>query len=476
MPFYPTPEEPDYEQVNNTASVAPDQAFAAAYKTGLDRTAGVALAATLGGSVLDLADTVASSVIPGIERQELNNKFLGAIGSPGLMGWFDQNRGAVEVGSGIFGIIAADGIAKRILEPGSLAMRAIRGVPYAKKVATLDAQYEKAVRLANLTTHEMARRGMLGVERFKGEALTIPGIGGGLVTSGQRASRAVFRTQAAKGLARNLTTEGVMAAGLHTNSFLYADELSHNLMWGAAGLGIGGAIDSMIGAYTLRKVANQDSVRRLNAKAFDVTGLESQRLHAPSVVDEVLRAAGADPKDLGFQFTGSGAVTDKITSLAIAASELQKPRGFTERARSLFGKREAIATPNQMMAFEELNKVTTRGLSGVARAGFGTKLEGLGAPLKESLAREPGILYGVEELGTTVDNMTRQETALLRDAQIDKRFRMVQDLLTNDGRIVRRKKKTKDGVVFEDTHVPTRPSERSEGTALQGESDSCHDA
>jgi hypothetical protein len=59
----------------------------------------------------------------------------------------------------------------------------------------------------------MAKRGMVGVERFAGVEMTLPALGkAGFATSGQTASRAVFRTQAAKGLARNLTTEGVMAA------------------------------------------------------------------------------------------------------------------------------------------------------------------------------------------------------------------------------------------------------------------------
>lgn len=424
MPFYPTPTEPDYETVNVGASAAPDQGFAAAYKTGLDRSPGSAIAATVGASVIDLADTVASSVIPGLERQDINNKFLSVIGSPGLTGWFDKNRGAVEVGSGLVGIILSDAIAKRILAPGSLAMRAVRGVPFARKVATLDAQYERAVRLASLTTREAASRGLMGVERFSGVEMNIAGLGRATSPfSAERASRAVFRTQAAKGLARNATTEVVMAAGLHTNDMLYSDELSHNIAWSAAGLGLGAGIDSMVSAYTLRKIANSDKVRRLNAAAYDVTGLEGQRLHSASVVDELLKASGADPKDLGFMFTSQGATTDRMTSMAISASELTKKRGITERANALFSKRQRIATPTLTMVYEDLNKVTTRGLSGVSRAGFGTKLEGLGAPLKESIVREPGFFYGIEEVGTSVDNMTRRQTAALRDANLDRRFR-----------------------------------------------------
>jgi hypothetical protein len=58
MPFYPTPDEPDYAAVNDSAKAVPDQGFAASYKTGLDRSPGSAIAATLAGSGVDLLDTV----------------------------------------------------------------------------------------------------------------------------------------------------------------------------------------------------------------------------------------------------------------------------------------------------------------------------------------------------------------------------------------------------------------------------------
>lgn len=471
MPFYPTQEEPDFEALSLSGSATPDQDFATAYKTGLSRTPGAAIAATVVGSVSDLVDTASSSV--GLtSRQQINNTFLSAIGSPGLTSWWNQNQGAVEVGSGIAGIIVSDAIAKKILEPGSLAMRAIRGVPIAGKIAALDAQYERAVRLAQVTTREAATRGMVGVERFNATNMSLAALGSSpLQVSARQAKRAVFRTQAAKGLARNATTELVMATLLNQNSFLYADELSHNVAWSFAGLGLGAGIDSMVSAYTMRKIANQRQIRRINAAAYDVSGLESQRLHAPNVVDELLKASGADPKDMGFMFSGAGATTDRITSLSIAASELQKPRSLTERGRALFSKRESIANPTLTMAQEELNKVTVRGLSGVSRAGFGTKMEGLGAPLNESLVRDPAFMYGVEEIGTSVDNMTRQQTAALRDANLKKRFDKVQELLANDGYFKRTRKQTKDGEVFVDTHIPLSDEARE---ALRAEAKELH--
>lgn len=454
MPFYPAQEEPDYEGVTTTSKAAPNFDFAASYQTGLSRAPGAAIAATIGGSVVDLIDTASSSL--GLtDRQDVNNKFLGAIGSPGLTGWFDQNRGAVEVGSGVAGIIVSDVIARKLLRPASKAMKAIRGVPYVGKIATLDAQYSRAVRLANLTTRAMATRGMVGVERFAGVEMNLAALGGkALATSGQKASRAVFRAGLARGTARYAGTEAVMATTLNQNSFLYSDDLAHNLAWSAAGLGIVGGIESMVSAYALRKIANSDAVRQLNARSYDVTGLETQRIHASSIVDDLLKSADGSVEDSSFLWGSGGATTDKITSMAISASELQKPRGITERALSLFGKREAIATPQLTMAFEELNKVTTRGLTGVSKAGFGTKLEGLGAPIKESLVREPGFLYGIEEIGTTVENMTRRETAALRDAGLSKRLDAATQLLADGGKWKRTRYKTKDGEKFSDELVP----------------------
>jgi len=464
MPFYPTTEAPDYEQVSVGAKTAPDQKFAAAYMNGLERDSGffggtIPVVSGVAASVSDLVDTASSSI--GLtDRQTINNKFLGAIGSPGLTGWFDQNRGAIEVGSGVAGIIVSDVVARGILKPAGKVMQAIRGVPYVGKVATLDAQYERAVRLANLTTREMAVRGMVGVERFAAVEMNLASLGtAAFVTSGKKASTAVFRAGAARGLTQAATQEAVMAATLNQNSFLYGDELSHNLAWSAAGLGIAGGLESMVSAYTLRKIANSDAIRRLNARALDVQGLESQRLHASSIVESLLKNTNGEILDSSFLFGSSGATTDKITSMAISASELQKPRGITERARALFGKREQLATPQLQMAFEELNKVTVRGLTGVSRAGFGTKLEGLGAPLKESLVREPGFLYGIEELGTAVDNMTRRETALLRDANISKRLTAVQQLLQDGGKWKRTRYKTKQGEVFSDELIPLADEE-----------------
>lgn len=471
MPFFPEDDAVDFAATADVATTQVskgDMDFATSYRKGLDRSVLSTTTALVGGSVLDLIDTAASSVIPGVDRQQINNTFLGAVGSPGLTAWFDENRGAVEVGSGVAGIIVSDYVAGRILAPAGKAMQAARRIPYVRTIATLDKQYETAKRMANFSALESARRGAVGVDRFIGNQLNFSGLGRAAVDLSPAAtSRAVFRTTAAKGLARNATTEAVMAATLHTNDFLYADEFSHNVAWGLAGLGLGVGVDSLVASYSLRKIANSDKVRQLNRMAYDPTGLETQRLHAFDVTDKVLREAGAEPNDLGWMFQGGGGVTDRVTSLAVQASELNsKPGTWTDRTRALFGKRSEIATPQLRMAQEEMNKVTTRGIRGVSGSGFGTKLEGLGGPINQSLYREPTSMYGIEEIGTTVENMTSEQMVELRAGKLDKRWNQVQDLLANGGKWKRTRYNTKEGERFSDELIPLKEGERE---ALQAE-------
>lgn len=466
MPIYDlgideTPDLAAKADQTSTAATTSARDFASTYLTGNIRTPGAAAALTLSGSVLDLVDTAASSVIPGVDRQEINEAFLGAIGSPGINKWFHENKGAIEVGSGIAGIFAADFVAGRVLKPAGAVMKLVQSVPYVKKIATLDAQYASAVRVAQLTSRELARRGATGVERFIGSEMNLAALGApALRVTAKSAAMNVRKAQIARGLVRNLTTEGIMAATLHTNGFLYDDDLAHNLAWGAAGLAIGGGIDNMVASYTLRKMANSQANRRLNAGAYDPSGKELERLNAGGVADAIARGAGETINANPYMWAGSGAVTDKITSQMIQAHELTKKGGFTERAMSLFSKREAIATPTRKQAFEEVNKVTVRGLRGMSRAGFGTKLEGLGAPILESLEREPAFLFGIEELGTTVDEMTRQGVVDARAATIKQRKEQVSQLLTDNGKWVHTRRKTKDGEVFHDELIPLNPQER----------------
>lgn len=473
MPYFggAATETPDIVSQATFSKAAPnqsDQQFASQYKSGLeDRSPGSAIAATAIGSVLDTVDTVGSSLIPGVNRQDINNKFLGAVGTPGFQGWFEQNRGAVEVGSGIIGAIGADYIAGKVLKPTSMAMQFLREVPVVGKVASLDAQYERAKRIAQLAQTEVAARGAMGVDRFIGGQMAMNVLGVKVNQSVGKSTANLFAAAAVKGLARNVTTEAIMASTLHTNDFLYSDSLTHNLAWSAGGLAVGGVLDSMVTAYGLRKFANSDTIRQVNRQAFDVSGLETSRLHAFDTTNTILKAAGMDSADLGFMFHGSGAVTDQVTSLAIQAAENVKERGVTERAKALFSKREAFSTPTSDLAFQTVNKATTRGIRGVKNTGFHVEAEGF-TSMKEALTRNPMHMFGIEEVGTIGADMTHLETDTLRRQTITSRLNNVQSILNDGG--TWKNIKNKDGT-FTSTLTPLKPEAeaalRSEANELR---------
>lgn len=461
MPFLAnTNDEIDYASRASIASTAPttqDRSAAAAYVASRNDSGlmGAVLGATAGG-VLDLVDTVGSSV--GLtDRQQINNGFLNAIGSPGVTAWFDENRGAAEVGSAIGGVVLADTIAGRILKPAGLAMKAIRAVPFARNIATLDRQYEVASRLARLTQNEVARRGLTGVDRFLGGEMTFPYMGAGFTTSQGGAVKNLFAASGKKAFARNLTTEAIMAATLNQNSVLYSDDLAHNLMWSGIGLAGGQFIDSMATTYSLRKMANSEQIRQINRGAYDVSGLEGDRLGASHTIDTYLREAAINGDDLGLFFKSGGGITDMVTSLAVQSAENQKTRGFTETARVLFGQREKIANPQFQQAAEELHKVTVRGLRGVAQSGVPIGEKGFGDVLTASLRRDPTSMMGIEEIGTTVGELGFEGTFKLRSQQLSKRLTRSNQMLADGG--IYRNKKHKDGTV-ERILVPLKPHVR----------------
>jgi len=435
MPYTPssTPRV-DYERKAQSSETEADFDFAETYAAGLNRgAASTAVMATAGG-ISDLADTALSSI--GLtERQGVNNFFLSSIGSPELTAWFTENRGAAEAVSGIGGVLASNWAANKLLKPAGRTMQAIRGVPYVGSLARLDAAHQRALRVAQLTTREGALRGKMGAELFNHNEMALSVFGVPMRVSSGGAAQAVFGTQIARGAAQNITTEAIMAATLNTNDFLYSDEVAHNLAWGAAGLALGAGIDSAISAYSLRKIANSDPVRRLRAGSLDVTGYESLRLEAGNRVDGLLMEAFGGSTGA---YTGSNAVTDSITSRAIQASENKVIRGSNERANALFSKREQSATSHLEIVFEDMGKVTSRGIQGVGDSSFQIlgkqATPGLANPLKESLEREPTFLYGISELGKKPADLSIQGAHDLRMSNLAERRKQAESLL-EDGRI-----------------------------------------
>lgn len=444
MGFYTVDSPVDYENLakfNNTAPTQGQRDYASAYVGNLeDKGVLSTLGAAATFAVPDLIDTISSSV-GATKRGQINQNFLSAIGSPGMNAWYESNKGAVELVSGVAGTVLAGALSRGILAEAGPVMNALRGVPYLKTVATLDSQLVASRRLALLARERTALSGAMGTARFEAGEFLTNSLGVPIRTSIGAATKGFYRSSAAKTLAHNLVTEGVMAATLNQNSMLYDDSLVHNLGWMAGGLVIGQGVDSLMTTYALRKMANSDYIRQLNLGSYDVTGFETGRNRATEVANAILTKAEPGLASVkGFMFDGSGGVTDLVTNYAIQTAELNKGRGTSQLAQTLGANRESAATHVMGIAQKLMQKVTPRGVRGVADSGFHMDTEGLGPVIAESLARDPKSMLGIEELGRIPEGLTAERVDKLRSQLFAEQLKPAQEIMGNGGFVLKTRK------------------------------------
>lgn len=367
---------------------------------------------TIGGDTLlgvsDLADTLGSS-IPwvskglGINRGDLNNHVLQAIDSPGLTTFYNQNRGGITAASGLVGAIAAEFVGRKLTAPTSILMAGLRTLPYARRIATLDSEYTTAMATVRLADQELATRGAMGIEQYIGR-VGVEGSGmSGLIASTGGATRSGLVSKAnwlgvTLGVKKAAVTEGVMALTLNQNDFLYSDDMSHNIMWGALGLGIGAGFEKVATGYAIRKYVNSDEIRRTFASALDPDKTEEARLlwkkNAPTFLSPEAMKEMGDIGHLG------GAYTDYVTNLLVGARSLDKTElGTSEFAQGLQSNRSQLSTQNQQLARETIQKVTSKGISTNGFTRFGNGSRGYMNHVDQLMKRDPGAFMGIEQLG-----------------------------------------------------------------------------
>jgi hypothetical protein len=355
--------------------------------------------AILGGAVafapLDLIDTAASSLSLGsIQRGSINESALRMIDMPGLTDFYNENKGAIEIASGIGGIVAADVVAKRLLKPAGAFLSVASKLPYIRRVAALDAEYATALSMVRNVDKGLAARGALGVEQYVGK-VAIDGVDVARNSAVNSAKRLGFF----KGARHAVATEAVMGATLSQNSFLYDESAAHNLMWMGLGVGVGGAVDWLHTAYSIRKSVNSDEMRRVFAGALDPGGAEESRLlwHGKKINPDL---------DAG-SFLG-GSFSDRATSFLVGATNLvdSKIEGTAEDVRALVANRTSLATQQRELARMEAQKITTKGISTNGFTRFSMDSRGFGNHLDMMMYRDAGSLYGTEMIGGVADDMT----------------------------------------------------------------------
>lgn len=409
--------------------------------TNQDRGWFTTLAGSAGFGAVDLVDSLAASIpgvrhVLGAERGDFNQKVLNLIDSPKMNDFYQDNKGAIEVASGIYGIIGSAYVADRFLGPNSRFMNTVAKMPGGRKIAALDTAYWKAMERVKRTDLQLAQSGAVGLESFSGIAAVSGRTGKAALLGGASKDVAgnltrntirgqALRLGAAKGIRDVALQEAVLATTMNQNGFLFDDDMGQNLFMLSLGLGLGAAAETFSAAYQLRKFNNSDMIRRARVDALDPYGYEDQRLLSHNVA---VNLKAPDLESLGFL---ADSITDRVTSLGLSARTLNDPvASRSAGVQVLESNRKALALQHEEQIFEELTKVTSKGITTDGATRFGPdSAPGHWQHVKRIMREDPAGMYGVRMLGGLADDVSpvvKHESHMKR---VNERITQLQDTL-----------------------------------------------
>lgn len=385
----------------------------------------------IGGATMvlpEFVDQIGSSL--GLtERGSINRRFLNMIDMPGLNEVYEANKGGIELIAGVGGLLLADKGVSKGLKALSASASALKGVSVLGRVSAMEEQYRRSLATARMVDKNLAARALNGVEAYTGSATVLASRfekGQGFVISAttmtrNQAARKAVGDRIAMGVVQNALTEGVFTLGFNQNSVFFDEDFGDNLAFAALGLGIGGAVDTIVGRAALKRTFQTQQYQSIANRATDPTGVERNRL---------LAAHGLAQRD-GAELMGidDGFFADEATSFAIQASSSRNPAlaealGNLER-NSLLSRREAQSNELMTRAFDSAQKITGRGL-GLKGTSIPVSEGVEGKVIKELLAEDPASLYlsskigvpmeeGIEATIQTIKTTTESQIKTLRE-------------------------------------------------------------
>lgn len=393
-------------------------------------------AVTLAGSaalgIIDLADTIATSIpgitrYTGLERGQVNQKALNIIGSPGLSEFYMRNKEGAEVASGIYGIIASEFAVRGVAKVAAPFAEGLKTLPFARRMFALDTQYQRAMESVRAMDTVTAMRGLKGAEEFVAAA-RVPVQSWG--KSGiEMSERLVSRTSlvnsavgfgASRNIAHAAAVEAVMGVTLNSNNFLYSEDVAQNALFVGLGIGIPAAVGAVQAGYAIKRFAQSDHLNRLRAGALDPTGLESRTQNA----------FGFTPKGADQYFGGArGVYSDEATN-------------FMVQAQAKAGDQVDSSTYNQIVqartgqAFTSAEKITQSGIYGVKdskfKIGKGEMTSPEGRTLKAAMKADAAALYGVEMAGRVDREVGLMGSHTAMQEQLSRRIELLRNSLNDN--------------------------------------------
>lgn len=336
---------------------------------------------------VDIADTLLT-ILPGLERGDVNDAVYESIGMPGYAEWVRQNQGGVEVVSGVVGALA---------------------VGYGAEVAVgklVGSAWFAATGLGRATagmTQMVARAEAIA----KTEALTAAAAGKALSWSAP-ANLGYVSARVGAGVGKAAVSELAVVAALHNNSAVWSDDLGVNMLFGGLGLGIGGVVGGIGGKAVLNRFNNDQAMKAAFGQAADPGGY--------------MRFMEETPNGMGAAANLS-TLRGPVKSAEFTALMLDIVRADSEQAAKAGTKpaitRSAIHTHEEEVALQTLQTMTRKGLTHTTGTDFNIKATGAGQHIIEASRQDPLVLLGATELGVVRADVSPSAIVQAREAGID---------------------------------------------------------
>jgi hypothetical protein len=229
---------------------------------------GNAVRTIAGGLGPNLVDTTLSSV--GItDPGEVNRAFTTTFNLPGYQSWLDQNKGAVDLTSGLAGLVVGE-LAVTKIGKVIQASSALQRLPGLSKVAKLNDSFMRATQAVKDTDLALLKMGYNDKELLTATAE----IGGVAINRAQMASRAKWLGIADTSL-HAAAVEGVFALGQNDNTFFFppGDDVM-SITNAALGIAIPAGAKWLQVGHQFKKFINSDIARKAANQFYDPAALD----------------------------------------------------------------------------------------------------------------------------------------------------------------------------------------------------------
>lgn len=318
---------------------------------------------------VDVLDNI-GQIFPGVKEGQVNDAVYEAVGMPQAAQFVREHKDGIDLAAGVLGAVGIGYLTDLAMtKTAASAWFATTGL--GKVAAPLIQWTGKAEQAAKQATIAAAANG---------ETLGwMSGANLNLVTS-----------RVVTGVAKAAVSEAAIATVFQKNENIWSEDMSTNLMFGALGLGIGGATGAIEGRALVKRWANSPEVQGEFAKVYDPGKYEQMSTEMPTT-GQIAGAMRRDSKPSAI-----------VTSMALNS---RYDDALPTQTRT------AVKTQTEGKLREVLTQIARKGDEALPDSKFSIAsgdilhptLTAEGRHLTEALHDDPTILLGAASLAKTED-------------------------------------------------------------------------